>query len=146
MTTKQVFASAHFQVMWDSVTHIVRITRLPEHFVSVTEMETAHEQLFIALDLLGRWRNTVLVDLRAAPGRNDPVFERLMKKLRPRLFADFRRCAALVQSAVGSLQVSRYARQDGIKLLVSSDEPALLDYLRRSETEDSSQFALKLAV
>jgi hypothetical protein len=146
MNVKQVFASAHFQVMWDSGTHIVRVTRLPEQFVSVTEMERAHEEMCTALDLLGRWRSSVLVDLRGAPGRNDPVFERLMKKLRPRIFADFRRCAVLVQTAVGSLQVSRYARQDGIKLLVSSDEAALIEYLRRLPTEDSSQFALKLAV
>ena len=115
-------------------------------FDSLTDMETAYDQLCIALDHVGRWRTSVLVDLRAAPGRNDPVFERLMQKLRPRLFADFRRCAALVQTAVGSLQVSRYARQDGIKLLVASDEAALIEYLRRRPGEDSTQLAIKLAV
>jgi hypothetical protein len=109
-------------------------------------MQRAHEELFAALDQFGRWRGAVLVDLRAAPGRNDAAFEHVMKKLRPRLFAGFRRCGALVQTAVGSLQVARYARQDGIKLMVSSEEPALLAYLEHAPAEDSSQFAVKLAV
>lgn len=146
MTIRRFFASEHFEATWILETRLVRVTRLPTPFANVNHMQRAHEELFAALDEFGRWRGAVLVDLRAAPGRNDAAFEYMMKKLRPRMTAGFRRCGALVQTAVGALQVSRYARQDRVKLMVSSEEPALLAYLENAPAEDTSQFSVRLAV
>ena len=68
-------------------------------------------------------------DLRAAPGRNDAEFEKLMDDLRPSWLRSFKKVGVLVKSTVGALQIRRYARTDGIERLISSDESVLYDHL-----------------
>jgi sulfite reductase (NADPH) flavoprotein alpha-component len=54
----------------------------------------------------------IVVDMRAAPSRNDPEFEAAMQPLRTKVSEGYLRVALLVNSASGVLQVSRITRQE----------------------------------
>jgi hypothetical protein len=111
----------------------VRLVRSDKPFVSIPELEASVTQLVQALDTLDRARYSILSDVRAVPGRNDPEFEAATQRLRPRWIGGFRKAGVLVQSSVGLLQVQRYARKDGLKRLVSTDEAELLKYLSQED-------------
>jgi sulfite reductase alpha subunit-like flavoprotein/cytochrome b involved in lipid metabolism len=61
----------------------------------------------------------LVVDIREAPLRNDSAFERTMAKLRVELTARFKRCAVLLDSPLGELQVTRLERDEGRNTLVT---------------------------
>ncbi len=92
---------------------VVLLTRSDRTFDTAEELSQAHEEVIGVLDGLPRETLGILVDLRLAPSRNDPEFERAMLEYRPRLFGRFARRAVLVRSAVGKLHVQRHANQDG---------------------------------
>ena len=70
------------------------------------------------------------MDLRLGPARNDPDFEKAMRKVVARLHNGFRRNAVLVRMAAGALQIRRHAREDGVERLVTDSEEAAQSYLR----------------
>jgi sulfite reductase alpha subunit-like flavoprotein len=61
----------------------------------------------------------LVVDTREAPLRNDAAFEQTMAKMRTELTARFSRCAVLLDSPLGELQVSRLERDEGRNTLVT---------------------------
>lgn len=124
-----LWQNAYFTVLLDEPARLVRHVRSDKPFTSIAEIEAAFEELFGALDGIDRSFYALLVDIRAAPGRNDPQFEATMARIRARWFAGFRKVGVLVQSAVGALQVQRYAKRDGVERLISSDEAELLRHL-----------------
>lgn len=126
---KPVWQNDHYTVLVDEQMDIVWNVRTSHPFASIEELEAVKAALCIFLDGLGRSRYALLVDVRAAPGRNDPSWEAAMARIRPRWFRGFRRIGVLVQSVVGALQIQRYAKQDGIERLITCDEAALLRYL-----------------
>jgi hypothetical protein len=130
---KQIFQDAYFTILVDERMGIVRTTRSDKPFASMQELEACFEGLIKALDDLGRARYALLADIRAAPGRNDPQFEAVLQRVRLRWIGGFRKVAVLVQSAVGLLQVKRYARQDDVKRLVTNDEDELMKYLTQAD-------------
>ena len=130
---KQVFRNDYFTVLVDERMGIVRTTRSDKPFASMQELEAAFAGLIQALDDLGRARYALLADIRAAPGRNDPEFEAALQRVRLRWIGGFRRVGVLVQSAVGLLQVKRYAKKDGLKRLVTDDEDELVKYLTQED-------------
>lgn len=110
----------------------VCVTRTDRSFTSAAELDTAHRDLAAALDRLPRKRLGLLVDLRRAPARNDPEFERQMPEHRARLFEGFARRAVLVQTAVGRLHVQRHAQSDGLRdLVVFTDEAEARSFASR---------------
>jgi hypothetical protein len=67
--------------------------------------------------------------MRRAPLNNDPSFEQAAVRARAVLVRGFPRVAVLVQTAVGSLQVKRHIRQDGLTIAVLSDDADAVAYL-----------------
>lgn len=132
-TPKQIFQDDYFTALADERLGIVRTIRSDKAFASMQELEVSFEGLIKALDDLGRARYALLADIRAAPGRNDPQFEETLQRVRLRWIGGFRKVGVLVQSAVGLLQVKRYARQDDVKRLVTNDEDELLEYLTQPD-------------
>lgn len=63
----------------------------------------------------------MVLDTRAAPGRNDADFEGGLRRNRTAL-ARFARAVILVSSAAGQLQIQRLAREEGLSLHVAADE------------------------
>ncbi|KFA86746.1 hypothetical protein [Archangium violaceum] len=130
---KQIFRNEYFTALVDEGTGIVRNIRGDKPFTSMRDLEVSFEGLIKALDDLGRARHTLLIDIRAAPGRNDPEFEAALQRFRLRWIGGFRKVGVLVQSAVGLLQVKRYAKQDGVTRLVTDDEDELVRYLTQTD-------------
>ncbi len=130
---KQIFRDEYFTLLVDERQAIVRTIRTGKPFASMRDVEVSFEGLIKALDDLGRARYALLADIRAAPGRNDPQFEEALQRVRLKWISGFRKVGVLVQSAVGLLQVKRYARQDGVRRLVTSDEDELMRYLTQPD-------------
>jgi hypothetical protein len=126
---KEIYKSDYFVILVDDLAGIVRTVRSAAPFPSIGAVLSEFDQFLGALDALDRARYVLLCDIRAAPGRNDPEFEQIMADVRLRWLAGFRRVGVLVQTVTGALQIKRYAKNDGVERLITSDEPALMKYL-----------------
>lgn len=123
------FRSDYFRIRMEREGRVIVLVRTEVPFPSLLAVRPAFEAMFAELDRLGRTGRGLLCDLRAAPGRNDAEFEKLMDDLRPSWLRSFKKVGVLVKSTVGALQIRRYARTDGIERLISSDESVLYDHL-----------------
>ena len=65
-------------------------------------------ELVAALEGLDRPRFTLIIDGRAAVGRNDEAFEKIQREYRVSLFGGFRQVFAIMASVAGQLQLNRY--------------------------------------
>jgi hypothetical protein len=76
----------------------------------------------------------LLIDLRAAPARNDSAFEAEISRIVNLVVTAFRKHAFLVKTAVGSLQVRRMSAANGATPDATfSSEAAALAYLSGDE-------------
>lgn len=127
---KEIFHDAYVTVLLDEPRKLVRLVRSATPFPDLEAPKRTYAPLIALCDELDRSRYSLLTDLRAAPGRNDPAFEALMHPLRARLQTGFARLGTLVATAVGAMQVRRLTREEGSERLVSTDEAELLRYLK----------------
>ena len=126
---KQLVGNAFVSVSVDHIRGVARVTRSARRPESVEEIVAAFDEAIASLDTLDRPSLRLLIDLRAAPGRNDAEFERAMATRRAQLMHAFAAVAILVQTPVGELQVGRLAREDGANAKVFSDEAKALVWL-----------------
>lgn len=124
----QIVPNSFLAVSIDLVRQVVRLTRSSERG-SIGEVTRAFADAAVALDRIERPSFRLLVDFRAAPGRNDPEFENAMARHRKELMRDFRAVAVLVRTAAGQLQVARIGRQDGANVAVFTEETEALAWL-----------------
>ncbi|WP_437680169.1 hypothetical protein [Sorangium sp. So ce131] len=125
----ELLRNDHFTVTVDAAAKLARITRTTEPFRSPEELEEKWLEVSRALVQRDRRELSLLVDVRASPGRNEPAYEAAMLRMRPVVMRGFRRVALLVSSQIGALQLLRHVREDGIDRMISHDEGALLAYL-----------------
>jgi len=125
----QLVANAFVSVSVDHLRRVARVTRSSQRSGSVEEIVGAFDQAIVALDTLDRPRFKLLIDLRAAPGRNDAEFERTMATRRSQLIHAFAAVAILVETPVGELQVGRITREDGANAKIFNDEAKALVWL-----------------
>ncbi|WP_437923079.1 hypothetical protein WMF37_29095 [Sorangium sp. So ce291] len=125
----ELLRNAHYVVTDDPVAQLARVTRSALPSESPAQFEERWMEVSRALDQAGRSGRSLLVDLRAAVGRNDPEYEAAMQRLRPVVMRGFRRVAVLVRTTVGALQIHRHLREDGVERMIGSDEAQLLEYL-----------------
>jgi hypothetical protein len=123
-----LIANQRWTIDLDESKALVRATRTDLPTQSMPETERLYCEVEVALDAIGRRRHVLLVDLRGSPVRNDPEFEQAMARLRLKLFGGFAAVAVLVKTAVGVLQVQRYAREDGVVLHVCHNEEEAYAY------------------
>lgn len=95
---------------------VLRRTPLPAS--SLTALASDNDALLATLRDDHR-RFGLVVDTREAPLRNDKAFEETMAKLRIELTSRFQRCAVLLDSPLGELQVTRLERDEGRNTLVT---------------------------
>jgi len=112
----------------DRPQRLARVTRSAARPRDIEEITQAFDEAIRSLDF-DRARFRLLIDLRAAPGRNDPEFERAMASRRAELMRGFMAVAILVQTPVGELQVARITREDGSNAKVFNDEAKALAWL-----------------
>lgn len=125
----QLVGNAFVSVSVDHLRGLARVTRSAQRAQSVDEITAGFDEAIAGLDTLDRQRLRLLIDLRAAPGRNDAEFERAMATRRSQLMRGFAAVAILVQTPVGELQVGRITREDGANAKVFSDEAKALSWL-----------------
>lgn len=113
----------HFEVVQTGTVIVARRTSAP--FEDVAEVETVHAALLVALAGIPRSQCALVIDLRSAPSRNDPAFEKALAPYRRRLMEGWKHCVALVRSAVGRLQVQRHGREDENAVHVLDDPAAV---------------------
>jgi hypothetical protein len=127
--TITLLASTHWLMEEDSVHRVVWLHRLPVPFTSIGEITAANAA--VIQQILPRHRTAgVVVDMRAAPPRNDPAFEAAMRGLRSNVETRFARTAVLLATQVGMLQVNRITREDGATSFATTNEQAAFRFAR----------------
>lgn len=124
---REVFASEHYRVDFSSEPRLIRVTR--------TQVPQSAQLLAPLVDeivgVVSSLRPApVLIDMRLAPGNNDPEFERAATAALRRLLRGFSKVAILVHSAVGRLHFQRMSRESGEALHIFFEEEEALWFLR----------------
>lgn len=125
---RELARTPHWLVTLDDAARVVRATRTTTPYTGEAELADSMRTLRSQLTP-DRARLGLLLDLRQSPFRNDDAFEATVARFRAELFGGWAGIAAVVRTAVGSLQVRRLARQDGSDMHVSADEAEALAYL-----------------
>jgi hypothetical protein len=108
---------------------IIRFKRLATDSHDPEIMHGTFQDSIAALEKVDRSQYGLLVDVRAAPFRGDPEFERAFALYSQRLFGGFARLVVLVRTSVGKLQSGRIARLAGIEAIIVEDEDEAMRYL-----------------
>ena len=119
----ELVRSRHYLVRVDDVCKLVVARRSCERFETRVEIEGCFDQLAAALAHLERKDYKLLVDVRQDPARNDPEFESTIRTHRQKLLCGFSCNAALAATAVGRLQIQRYAQSDRREVF-ATDQPS----------------------
>jgi hypothetical protein len=93
---------------------VVKVIRSDLAFETPEQIVSSFDDVCRMLATLQRGRFCQLQDLRAARGRNDPLFEKLIARERKRVATGFRKVAVLVRTPVGKMQIERYLKEDGL--------------------------------
>lgn len=125
----EIFRGDYGVLLADPKGPLLRYTRTALPLRSAQEIEDFMNGMAMAIDRIGRTGRVILIDMREAPGRNDPAFEVVASRMRKRTYRGLLRSAVLVKSALGAMQVKRLAQVDGMDRFVSMDEEEALRYL-----------------
>ena len=128
LSPKWWFEGAHVKVgvLERSWIAVIERSAQPTHDEELAAVFAPVEKAFARI---ARERYALLIDVRAAPGRNDPEFEKKFEPVRQNLQKGFRRIAILVRSTSGKLQVQRYGRADNLPSGVFDDPAAAVKWL-----------------
>jgi hypothetical protein len=126
----EVYQNKHWALLRQRPQLILIVRRTPHEYESAEEVRESFAGLEKALAEYNRKHFSLLVDLRSAPQRNDPEYEKVASQEPVVLTRDFLRVAGLVRTAAGKLQVGRHVRSAGIKMQLFNDEVEALDYLQ----------------
>lgn len=127
---RTAFQSDTYRVEHDPEQGIVVLRRTQTPFVA----GTLDRELVAVAAAMRKFKGLrLLVDVRLAPGNNDPSFESRIHLFRNELAALFPVIATVVATAAGRLQISRMNRERGDrKQSVFLDETEALQYLLSS--------------
>ncbi|MFO0760227.1 MAG: hypothetical protein U0359_27345 [Byssovorax sp.] len=120
MTT--IFENKHWIVEKDGSRPLLVVRRTPWPYTVAAEVELSFRPMETALDAADRRSLVLLLDMRAAPFRNDAEFEAAAHTHPQRFFRGFLRMAVVVRTAAGRLQAQRYFRQRGVEVATFIDE------------------------
>jgi hypothetical protein len=120
----------YFVVTADDAAGVMRFERTAVAFPSLEAVEETFERLLRLVQASDLGGFALLVDSRAAPGRNDEAFERILARYRDALFTPFTRCAMLLRTHAGIMQSQRLSREHKVHVQVFQDEALALHYLR----------------
>ena len=124
-----VYQDEYLTVLCERDGKLFRSIRSSRGFPDVDTLDACYDRMLVSIRPYLRRDSVLLSDVRQAPGRNDPVFEKAMEDVRLRVYPIFRKRAILVQSTIGNLHISRLIQHDKLERMVSQDEAELLRYL-----------------
>lgn len=119
----------HYELQLDESCRLFVARRTAVAFADVAAIVRCFATIEGTLSKLTRANYALLVDVRNGPARNDPAFESAIAAHRGKLLLGFGRNAALVATAVGRLQVQRYANRDGRDVFATDNEQEAFRYL-----------------
>jgi len=125
---RAVLETEHFSLVFDEAHNILRLARTSAPFVATLGAEPEVASVQPAMATFDPHAVALLIDLRAAPPRNDEGFEATMDRAKKRLFGRFDHSAMLVRTAVGRLQVTRLGGGGGPRSFLGEEEAVA--YLR----------------
>ena len=118
----------YFELSREPGRRLLRLKRTEVQFESHEAMTASDAEIVRAMAPLDRARHVIMLDARDSPLRTDPAFEQTAEKRRVEFFQGFARVAVLVKTAVGKLQMQRFAnRYENTR--VFDDEAAALGFL-----------------
>jgi hypothetical protein len=126
---RELYRCAYLVLTLDEERKLLRRARTDKGFATIEEVGIAYEAVLAALDSIDRSEHLLLVDMRLAPPRNDPAFERFVAQYTRLLYAGFRRTAALVKTQAGRLQLGRLFAQLNLEIPAFTDEASAIAYL-----------------
>lgn len=126
----EIFENQHWALLRVRPQLILIVRRTGVPYESAEEVKSSFAELEEALSEYNRKHFGLLVDLRSAPQRNDPEYEKVASGEPAALAKDFARVAVLVRTAAGKLQVGRHIRTSGAKMQLFNDEAEALEYLQ----------------
>ncbi len=129
-SAQPLLLSAHWVVEGGIREQLLLVRRTANAYTSVNEVRTAFDPVRRIIETLDRANTSVLVDMRLAPPRDDPDFERAAGDQPKLLSRGFKRSAVLIRTAIGLLHVQRHMQRLGLPMKVFNDEQQALDYLR----------------
>ena len=135
---RELFRNDFYFVEHDTTHGVLRVVRT----ATAQTADSIERSLTQIVDTTAALRGLpVLVDLRLAPGTNDPQFEQHAFSAMTRVYQVFNfNVVFLVQSAVGVLHMSRISRTAPMPLRVFSDErEALQALIERTASASSAQ-------
>ena len=122
------YEGAHIRVgvLADSRVVVLERSAVP---VGEADLATVFGPAEPALRGITREQYGLLIDVRAARGRNDAEFEKKFEPYRQSIQKGFLRVAIVVTTPHGKLQANRYAREDRLPNSVFDDYDAALRWL-----------------
>lgn len=129
-STRPLLVSTHWEIETGVREKILLVRRTANGYTSLNELRSSFEDVKRVVDPLDRSTMSLLADLRLAPPRDDPEFERVALEQPKYLAPGFQRAAVVLRLAIGLLQVQRHMQQMGLPIRVFNDEQQALDYLR----------------
>ena len=130
VTFSEVYADPFVTISAEMPGTIIRLQRSNLAHSTPEELENSFRHAAVAIDRLPRTGRVLLVDMRQAPGRNEPEFDAALRRVRPLVERQMKRIAVLLRSTVGLLQMKRINHEDGIDRLLTMDEHEALEFLR----------------
>lgn len=124
--------SEYLDVVVDELHRVVRVVRTPRPYPDADAAVLSFREARRACEPVDRARYGLLLDVRLAPGRNDPDFEAAMVQPRRELFGAFERRAVLVKTTIGRMQVARISHEQAKEdVQIFLDETEALEHLAR---------------
>jgi hypothetical protein len=105
-----LFEHPLLRVTLDRAAGIVRYERTEQPWPSIDDVRRVHDRFFEVVFSMPQGAYALLLDVRRAPPRNDDEYESVIGGYMDRLIRHFRKCALLVKTAAGRLQVLRLER------------------------------------
>lgn len=126
-----LYSDAFVTIEVDTLAGVVTYRRTREPYPSMDVLVRSFDAVVLALATPGLRGMRILIDVRAAPGRNDREFEAVLRTYRSQLFLPFSKRAILVQTVFGLMQTTRLEREEGHAAAPCFyDESTALAYLR----------------
>jgi hypothetical protein len=139
MPSTTLFADEYAVATLEADTGLLRYARTATPYPAIERMRAHYAELSRVLATIHPEKLGLLLDVRAAPPRNDEAFETEVAATVGVLFGRFRAHAFLVKTAVGNLQVRRLSATRGApETHVFTEEVSALAFLsqRRSSPVD----------
>lgn len=133
----QLVSNRIWDLKVDPLCRVVYLTRTPERCAVQGEALTSMDEVESALRQITPLHYGLLLDLRAAPVKNDPEFERMTQRYRRKIVSAFPRCAVLTATLLGKLQLERLSRDEGIEWEFLEDEELAKAYVSSFRTGDA---------